>query len=734
MIQIYINGCELAIYRDTTLNIEYNNALFSKDAMEGDIVYSFDIPIRGNERALNFEHLPYSVSHRKYDCTISVGGINIITGKLVVQKVTDKKYSVAVLVNPYPEGFSGRKITENDSEDIEISESSNVHQSRWLQFLQSSITDDRIKFGPFINENGYGSENEDFGFWNGENVGKIVNRLVVDSDGAVVESSDNPFVRVFQKENVLDQVPERNQFCFMPQVRLGTILSNIIANAGYHYENHVDSNQDLRTIHIQSPTALDATIAQYNEQIDHVYLYTFRDMDETPYEQYYPVPTEPNNNVEGMMGQFFGVKFPSSGWYKAEATEHTDFYNDGGDITFRVAKWASPSDYCYSGAVGHHNGGDGLSLNYSCMFYVPANFVGVSLKVGFYINDTYLRPYTGGSQLRITSYVLDNLAYGNMFRKSFRLAEVFPNVTNSEFLSAATKTLGLAYYADNRSGIIEILPFREIRNAKSLDLSEYLLSNETDIEYAQDATYIWKLSPMEEPDDIDGSTIEPVGRVDDLPFPYDHMGKFCFVREANAYYKCEKLEDEDTVWRMEWVNAHTNLQKTVIGGIGENNETKSGAEIPSQDYDSSYQNPLPYIPMDIHGDVYNTDKEADKSVVMLVYRGLANRDSAGTQRYCDMRPVIPGDFSLNSESLTHLYVEDWQKLVHLSRTTRYKFRIPISTMLAVAQLLQPQRVSPSNQVRWLMVDNVRTMPKKISFQIDNNDALVLCEIEAAKPD
>lgn len=734
MIRITANGQELVLYRDTTLNIEYNNALFASDAIEGDITYAFDIPVQGNERALNFEHLPYVKSRRQYDCTIHVNGINIVTGKLVVQKVTKLRYSVAVLVNPYPEGFADRKLTDNDSDEIVISENSTAHKEQWLQFLQSSLTDDRIKFGPFINEKGYGDENEDFGLWNGNNVGKIVNRLVVDGDGVVVESSDDPFVRVFPQENVIEMVPERNQFCFMPQVRLCTILSNIIANAGYHFENHADNNQELRAIHIQSPTALDATSFQYNEQIERVYLYTYRDMEENPYELYYPVPTDPNNNVGGLMGNGFGIEFPASGFYDVKSTEDTDFENDAGDITFRVAKYANDNDYCFSDYVEHHNAGTGLHIRYIGRFYIPPDYVGVSLRVGFFLNDQYLRPYNGGSQLRITSYALDNLAYGNMFRKSFRMAEVFPNVTNSEFLSAATKTLGLAYYADNRSGVVEILPYREIINAKSLDMSAFLLSNETDIEYPKDATHIWKLSSKEEPKDIDGNTIDPVDRVSDLPSPYDHMGKFCFVREANAYYKCEKLEDEDTVWRMEWVNAHTNLQKTVIGGIGENNETKSGAEIPSQDYDISYQNPLPYIPMDIHGDVYNTDKEAEKSVVMLVYRGLANRDTSGTQRYCDMRPVSPGVFSLNSESLTHLYVEDWQKLVHLSKTIRYKFRIPSSTMLEVAKLLQPQRVSPSNQIRWLMVDNVRSMPKKISFQIDNNDSLVLCEIEAAKLD
>jgi hypothetical protein len=51
----------------------------------------------------------------------------------------------------------------------------------------------------------------------------------------------------------------------------------------------------------------------------------------------------------------------------------------------------------------------------------------------------------------------------------------------------------------------------------------------------------------------------------------------------------------------------------------------------------------------------------------------------------------------------------------------------------VEDLLRPSELDPGMQTRFLIVRNVKTVPKRITFQIDNDiDDTVLCQIETVK--
>ena len=52
MIRIFVKGKELVLNRNTTMTVELNNALFANADVEGDVSYTFTLPVDGNERLL----------------------------------------------------------------------------------------------------------------------------------------------------------------------------------------------------------------------------------------------------------------------------------------------------------------------------------------------------------------------------------------------------------------------------------------------------------------------------------------------------------------------------------------------------------------------------------------------------------------------------------------------------------------------------------------------------------
>ena len=120
MIKIIVDKQELTLYNDTSFVMELNNPVFSTEAIEGDVVYNFDIPVAGNVRVFGFAHLPYTLEQRAYNCLVFVDGVQLIHGSLIIQKTTRMKYSVAVVVNPLPEGWTEQSIRNNHDEEIVV--------------------------------------------------------------------------------------------------------------------------------------------------------------------------------------------------------------------------------------------------------------------------------------------------------------------------------------------------------------------------------------------------------------------------------------------------------------------------------------------------------------------------------------------------------------------------------------------------------------------------------------
>ncbi len=775
MIRIIVNGRDLVLYSDTTMSMEFNSALFSSDSIDGDIVYDFDIPIKGNEIALEYSHSAYVSGYRKFGCQLLVDGIMIANGTLLVKKVDNDSLAVSIVCNPFPDDWRDRSIRDNDSEEIVVSTLSATHQTKWKQFLKSTLTDSRIKFGPVIAEDGYGDDNEDFGYYNGYSKGQVCNRVVFDANGNVVSESDEPFVRLFNETIYLkgdgnETYVERNQQCLLPQVRLGYILDNVIANAGYEYADRITGKSELDALHVVAVSPLDATGVQFDNLPTWYYLYATRGPRTSGY---YSVaqPGYCNDNPQGLMWtgnssqpKFRGVKIQASGWYHIHA-EITVFTKLQGEVRFIVSKWSDqalnspPTPYTgntlLDASVGYYylayyKEGRRINLTYDNIVYIDSSFVGMPLSFAFWIDDTsrYNKLLFLGSDvahrdssedpdtLLIESKGLDQISYANIYKNRFYIAKCLPDVSNGDFITASVQSLGLAFYIDSTQRKIELVPYRDIKNARVLDISEYVLKEETEMECPDDGLYVFRLSSQNDADIEEDNLLTSVDFFEDLPNPYMNIGKLCYVAEYNSYFKAEKTESEESNWRIEWVDQHANRQDCIIGGTGEEDVTESDMKTTTNGTAGDYTSPIPSVGGTLHSEVYNTDSKPGEDILLVCYRGL-KRFGQSNCYYQDMVPVKSGEFSLCADgdgNLCDKYIKEWRQLVSLSPTLTYKLRLPVVRVVELLALLKPQQDAPQHQTRWLLVDGVRAMPKKITVQVANNERDALVEIEAAKPD
>lgn len=785
MIEILVVGTPLVLYKDTTINIEYNNAMFASGTIEGDITYSFDIPIKGNERTLGFEHLPYVKSHRKYDCTININGINLVTGKLVVQKVTSKRYSVAVIVNPYPEGWADQSVRDDYDDETIISTTYQTHRTDWKNFLKRTADEQSdVKFGIFANNENYGEGNEDFGNWNGAVLERLVNRLFFNTSGNVVEIHDHPLIRLFNQKNRFgDGTVEMNQFAFCPQLRLSAVLRKVIESSGYRVKGSFFDDDKLKKIYLQSLVALDGDVYQYLDT-SNIRMSASFNAEYDPRFQY-PVYVRRNN------GGY---------WYYEE--EGMDVWAEGFGSIYRQGRiYTYPIWGMYSEEFGYipftQSEGEYISCHNGTIVFSTAGNYHVEIRIEFpkFISKSFIKdipvkirlkngqgetilehPFNisegkwstmlsdnitvsegdvgeyfhvaaeienGGSAKAIPAKGILNITFKdyteeptlNIFTKSYRESHCLPNIDNSTFINEIRKAAGLTFYADYRSKEIEVDTVADIMLAGSLDLSDYVLTNETELE-TKDKAASFAFGQLNHTENIpEEKLIDDVIHLNDLPPADQNCGRICFVIGMNKYYISKKEEDAVSNWIYTWEPYCGNTRKIMVGK-SKPEDIDSDVIVPMiREYavknSLGERGTIPDIPAGMESVMFES-KPSDK-IILLYYRGketLQARERVFL--YERMVPYAPNEFSLSPDSMGEYYTKSWLRLYAAERTIHYKFRMPIKVVLQTIELLHPQHVSTSSQIRWLMVDNVKTMPKKISFQIDNNDALVLCEIEAAK--
>lgn len=778
MIRIYVKGQELALYRDTTMTVELNNALFASPDIEGDISFSFTLPVEGNEILLEFAHLPQAEKVKKLPCTVYCGnGLNW-NGQLLVQKGSHDKITAALILNPYPEGFGKKKLTENYDTEIVIATNKDTHDLQWKQFLAASVNNPDVKFAPFFNEECYGNDNEDYGFWDGTDRGKIVNALFFDPSGTIIDDSDIPFSRTHNERIERDEsgedgsFSEMNQLAFCPQIRLARIMKIWCANAGYKFIDHL--GDDLSDTYLQSQKSLDGTMAQYELSGITVNAETYNitgDHQNVASDWHYLL-----NEIGGSdhVTSDGSILLPMAGWYELTLKP---MFNQGamGDILDQLSSEPSNSNDIleimnFGFRMAMYSGNMNLQMlnesNTLLMFkvnsttkvmkiYVNSTVVGDGLKFVMFCkkyrgNHTFWNHAVNLKwHITLHSISYDMVQTGfNIFRSKFNIPEMLPDVTNSSFLKTMLETTGMCYFVSAKTKTIELVPYAMLKGAKSIDLTAYELTREENTETPEEKMRTFRLTPLKDESYNEKLRLEDVDQ--ELPDAYNNHEHFALRTKTNTLYRALQEGDSELNWVEKWQEYSGNPDRLEIGeGEEENKEPgvliphqrqySSGQENQDKDTQSNETPQLMVADVTISSDLYNTT-ENPSDIILTQYRGFRLREFQKSADHKSVKnevmlPVWGSGFALKAKganSLGEKYVKPVLELLGHKKVT-YKFRIPASMMQAVEDLLRPDTQEPHLQTRYICVRNVRSVPKKITFQIDNDqDDTVLCKIEAVK--
>jgi len=284
MIEIKVEGQLLYIAKNTGLQLEVQNSAFSVNKIEGDIVFTFDVPAAENDLIFGQARFVYVQRCKKYLCTVSIGGVEIAYGDLYIQKSSATSYSCGLVINPFPSDFAERKLSQNDyGNDYIISSTTSGLQAGWLNMFCKALLENAVfKFPLFIDTVFYGNANKDFGWFllssdpappgtqagfqasinTNDNVGLdrcYINRLfTADKVNAVKEVSGNRGIRVFNN----NAVDNPNSFAFAPAIQLLWILEKVIKNGGYQMIGNFKDENCIKKIYSQSLRALDGLDSQ----------------------------------------------------------------------------------------------------------------------------------------------------------------------------------------------------------------------------------------------------------------------------------------------------------------------------------------------------------------------------------------------------------------------------------------------------------------------------------------
>jgi len=799
MIRIVVDKQDLTLYRDTSFVMELNNPVFSTEAIEGDVVYNFDIPVAGNERVFGFAHLPYTQEQRTYDCLVFVDGVQLIHGNLIVQKSTRLSYSVAIVVNPFPEGWADRSVRDNEDEEIVIARRFKTRREEWVDFLQASIADDsNVKFGMFQDEEGYGDANETFQNHPAyEPMQKMVNRLFVFNNQVVNNSADNPsnlFGVIFNKYRVhwieiagesyrrIDERIPMNVFCFCPQLRLVSIFEKFIHNGGYSTMGAFFNDTNIHSIFLQSTKALDGVSSEFSEMsnMGHLsaYVYDSYITDDfvrvhSNWHQYEPGGLYDNTGVT-----VFDSNYDRTLFDEIQATANlinVNFYHQfmldrTGHYRFTIRLRINPCDMIVQLRimifVGNRMDFDGdprgevvyLSELFNMPIdgsYVERAFIlhldnvrTFSLKIcrerpnmqfvvdGVNVSRTQYITVHHLSDIEIQQLDSEDEKELNIFARSFVPMRFLPDISNSDFLKLVCNSLGLTCFFDYRTRKTEFGFVKDLQKSNYLVVDDLILDREMSKDVEDGEGVHFKYDSLSK--DEDSSITDWDGTVDNrnlLPDPNDNAGRIWLVSGENAFYEVAFNDRSDGSVEAVWERKCSADHPLVVGGG--KTEITPVAYVPDLvAYDTHKDVLIPDIPVKIESDMFGT--EASDKLILLLYRGkqtFTDRQGRMTYQIENMMPFFSGALSLTASganSIGEEYLKPWLDILSSECFITHKFLLPIGKVLEVMRLLRPQDMPPEEQTRFIMVNNVRILPKKISIQIDNSSDLYLCEIQGIR--
>lgn len=767
--------------------MEVNNSIFSTDEILGEIIYTFDVPAQPNDKIFEFAHFVYVQKKKKYEAEILVGGAQIAKGDLYIQKAAKNIYSLGLVVNSFSKKWTEMLLTEADFGKIEISNNSDEHKNKWMSFIRSTIIENSdIKFPLFYNEKLYtDGGNSDFGkdaALTGNNNDEMffVNRFFFDKTNGMAFITDGPWgIKMFNDSR--SQNP--NTYTFAPAFRLVYLLNLLFkTNAFKLIGNYYNI---IKNIFVQSLFCLDASQNQYDETNTGNLVITNKSLSiatnfyEEDFLELY-AKFKFNSNFEYLLRSSItqNIRFIITLNNQYNVNELSETYDSATRIRtkeYLMLTWVNRTDsrplvlpnyiadVYTQGTIeerfGIMVGGNWIPWGNKVILIDKdnvGNFI-ENLLFKFDFTDTFLENryyallfckaeitifedmlYVGSVKYHnINQYYNSDVSLYNMFSRNIEIAKCLPSTPVSTFINEIVKTLGLSIMIDSQKKEIEIESINEILNSHNyIDLNRFLLTNETSVDNSILDSYSFAFSAIEENEVNDYITVQ---NYEALPDAKVHLGKIVFVKNQNIFYRSIQRGDSALNWIYNWEFYSGN---TIKKTIGEENitEIKSESKIPSLrccNRASKADDLIPEINAPGISRMFSTGNE-NMDLILVNYCGSKKLNNYPYYEFEFASPINYGKrgydlTSTGENSVGENLIAPWLTLLSNHEIITHRFLFDLKTFLEVWLLLKPQDKPVSQQTRWVMVESVKLLPKKMTFEFTEGKEYILAEIELAKP-
>lgn len=616
-----------------------------------------------------------------------------------------------------------------------------------------------------------------------------LNRLFTDSYGSIIEewSSGNRGIRLFN--NTAANNP--NSFAFAPAIQLLWIFQKVIENGGYQIIGNFQTESAIKKIYSQSLRALDGLASQFDNAVAKTTVTitpSVSFVDTT--EEDLILPFIVDNQ------QYYCIKPLSSRGYQFSVSINTylpaNLLLSGTDpkdagITYKDAvifllmeEWEEFPEYLYDLSTQDWNKGIGYLSNgkytpfdsyfkiytlnqlQSQIGYNGAGFYtfNFNFSQNLVANRKYklffgkVRGYTF-TDLCITRlkeyqniYITQNLSafhnLCNIFANKLKFSEHVPGLSNSDFISTICNCFGLSMFIDSTKKQIEFSFFRDILNfAQAIDLSAYLLNKKSYIEKNDPKKYRFRLDSISIEDIDETKLLPPVRTYSQLPNAVTHYGKICFVENENRYHIAERVGDAVQNWVFRW-NPYAGNNQILEIGEGDNEDITPQMKIPNMKIAEEKANDgshfLLNIEMEGCSPIFATgNKEFEMILINYIGRKKLNLDSVyyehATPVCMDRQGNQEQGISLTAtgtNSVGETYTAPWLSFLASYEKICHTFLLPVSAFMEVLQLLKPQDVPINRQTRFVIIDSVKLMPIKMTFQFTEGSRNIIAEIVFAK--
>jgi hypothetical protein len=303
----------------------------------------------------------------------------------------------------------------------------------------------------------------------------------------------------------------------------------------------------------------------------------------------------------------------------------------------------------------------------------------------------------------------------------------------------------LSFYVDKQKKEVEFSFAKDILDTSYIQLDRFLLNNESYISELVDNEITYTLSPVINNEIDNARLISEVYSVTDLPDPKPNFGKIAFVRSQNKYVESIREGDQKTIWKYLY-KRYSGNNKTITIGEGETSELAPNVLIPNMkdiDYSAKEEDKSTDVILEIDKTgvsplISTGTTDLDFILINCTRLQKLEKKVENKQLYYQGAQLISEtcneyDLTVTGEnSIGKRLIEPWLHVLNHDSVT-HTFLFDLKTFLEVWALLKPQDKPVAKQTRWVMVESVKLLPKKMTFEFTEGKEYILAEIEFAKP-